>query len=48
MKTQQELLESGYFVNNEYFNKYYELLTKNQNMPKIKFITNSHHIIPRH
>ncbi len=48
MYTKEYLLSLNYFVQNEYFNQYYELLESNKNTMFEKCKTNSHHIIPRH
>lgn len=41
------LLETGYFFDNEFLDKYIFLILKNKNTKKEKFRTQKHHIIPR-
>lgn len=48
MYNREELLESGYFIDNEYFSQYYDLISRNEQTEKIQYKTNSHHIIPAH
>lgn len=43
----QQLLSYGIFYDNDYFNKYIELINNNKNRSKEVYKTNSHHIIPR-
>ena len=44
----EKLLETGYFEDNEYFDLYLNLILENKNTKTEKFITQKHHIIPRH
>ena len=44
----QLLLETKIFIDNDYFEKYYEIIEKNLNTEKVKFKTEAHHIMPRH
>ena len=44
----QLLLDKGVFIDNEYLDKYVELIYDNIDTPQEIFITNSHHIIPRY
>lgn len=48
MISKDELLATGYFVENEYFDKYLELVESNKNTQEKKFRTNNHHILPYH
>lgn len=41
------LLQCNYFINNEYLDKYVELINENCNTCYIKNVTNNHHIIPK-
>lgn len=43
----QRLLESNEFVENEYLDKYVNLIEENYNQIRIKYKTQSHHILPR-
>lgn len=43
----QKLLSLGVFKDNEYLDKYVNLITNNKQTKKEKFITECHHIIPR-
>ena len=47
MYTKEYLLSTGYFIDNNYFNLYYNLIC-NSGVQKEKFKTNMHHILPRH
>lgn len=47
MYSKEYLLSLDYFVQNEYFELYYNLIL-NTGVARTKFKTNSHHIIPRH
>ena len=47
MYTKEYLLSTGYFIDNNYFNLYYNLIC-NSRVQKEKFKTNTHHILPRH
>lgn len=46
MEIAQFLLSTSYFIQNEYFDKYVDLINSNLYTEKQKFKTNSHHIIP--
>ncbi len=46
MNIKSSLLETGLFIDNEYLDKYVELIVSNKNTPKISNVTFSHHIIP--
>lgn len=48
MELKEKLLSTGYFIENEYFQKYLELITSNNCSVKEQFRTNNHHIIPVH
>lgn len=48
MITKETFLKLNYVVDNEYLDKYLNLINENLNTKKIKFETNVHHIIPRH
>ena len=48
MYTKEKLLETGYFIDNEYLEKYCSLLELNRDRRKEKSKTHQHHIIPRH
>lgn len=48
MYNKEKLLQLNYFIENEYFEKYLNIIEKNKKTKKIKFETNAHHIIPRH
>ena len=43
----EKLLNLNIFIQNEYFNKYVELITNNLKTKREKFKTQKHHIIPR-
>ena len=43
----ERLLQTGYFVNNEYMSRYCELIKDNRNTNRQKYKTQKHHIIPR-
>ena len=42
-----KLLGTNYFVNNDYLNRYCELIISNKNTKKEEYKTQRHHIIPR-
>ena len=44
----QILLDTHLFEENDYFNKYVELININRNNSKVMFKTTAHHIIPKH
>ena len=48
MYNKEYLLDTGYFLNNEYFDKYFELLCDSAQQQSVKHITQQHHVIPRH
>ena len=48
MLEKQKFLKLDYFIDNEYLDKYIDLINKNLKTKKVKFETNVHHIIPRH
>lgn len=48
MYTKEKLLETGYFVDNNYFDQYYNLMLENSDTGIVKYKTNSHHMIPVH
>lgn len=48
MLKKENLLKINYFIDNEYLDKYINLINTNRNTKKIKYETNLHHIIPRH
>ena len=48
MYSKEYLLGTGYYLNNEYFDKYVELLVTSEQQQVVKHITQQHHIIPRH
>ena len=41
------LLSTKFFIDNEYIDKYIELINDSRNQPHIKFETAKHHIVPR-
>lgn len=43
-----KILKTGVFEENEYLNKYIDLIYNNLNNKKIKYITHLHHIIPKY
>lgn len=43
-----KLLNTGIVIDNEYLDKYVNIIISNLNLPKIKFKTQNHHIIPRY
>lgn len=47
MSFKEKLLEIGLCIDNEYLDKYVELIDDNRNTKCEKFITQKHHIIPR-
>ena len=47
MITKKQLLDLSIFENNEWLDKYINLINSNINTDKIKFITQKHHIVPR-
>lgn len=47
MNLKQTLLSTELFIDNEYLDKYVELISQNSETPQTKFRTQSHHIIPR-
>lgn len=44
----ESLLKIGLVVNNQFLEKYVELINQNKNTPKKKFETQKHHIIPKY
>ncbi len=42
------LIKTGQFVDNEWLDKYVELIKRNENLRKQKTVTQKHHIIPRY
>lgn len=42
-----KLLNTNYFIDNEYLDKYCQLVTDNKATSKIKYQTQTHHILPR-
>ncbi len=41
----KKLLDTGYFENNIWLDKYCQLITENRNTPKESGVTESHHIL---
>ena len=48
MYSKDYLLSTGYFINNQYFDMYYDLLLSNVSTEFVPCETNSHHVLPRH
>lgn len=48
MQLREKLLSTEYFIQNEYFEKYFKLIQSNRHTVTEKFKTNKHHIIPVH
>ena len=46
MQLKERLLNTGDFVDNEYLDKYIQLVLPNQNTKAVPCKTNSHHIVP--
>lgn len=44
----KKLLDTGIFYNNEWLDKYINLIIINKDQIKIKFMTHKHHIIPKY
>lgn len=44
----QQLLDTGYFVYNDYFNEYVTLINNNRDTEYVACETNKHHVLPRH
>lgn len=45
--TKEQLLKTGYFIDCEYLDKYIDLINSNELTSKEKYITESHHILPK-
>ena len=47
MQIKEQLMATNQIINNEYLNKYCNLISSNFTTKKVKFKTQQHHIIPR-